>query len=95
MHHILVISHTFSGNWVTQNKGLSFMALDTSKMRGRIGGTVCITAARTSRHGGICCLKKFLAETNKHYCMNTDSVIAQNICLSAVHASKFGKNKMD
>jgi hypothetical protein len=37
-------------------------------MCGRIAGTILITAARTSRHGGICCLKKILAETNKHYC---------------------------
>jgi hypothetical protein len=39
-----------------------------------VEGTNLITAARTSGHGVICCLKKLLAGTNKHYCMNTDNV---------------------
>jgi len=43
----------------------------------RIGRTILITAVRTSRNGGICYLKKILAETNKLYCMNTDNNVVE------------------
>jgi hypothetical protein len=41
-------------------------------MCGRMGGTHHITAARKS---DVCCLKKFLAGTNKHYCSNTITLL--------------------
>jgi hypothetical protein len=41
-------------------------------------GKHLITAARTSGYGMICCLKKLLAGTNKHYCMKTDNNAAES-----------------
>jgi hypothetical protein len=48
-------------------------------MCGRIGETHHITTERTSGHGEICCLKKFFAGTNKHYCVNANNTVAKTM----------------
>lgn len=40
-------------------------------------GRYLITAVRTNGFGVICRLKKLHAETDKHYCMNTDRLITR------------------
>jgi hypothetical protein len=61
-------------------------------------GTLLVTAVRTNGHDMVCCLKKLLAGTNKHYCMNTDNNSAETTqrlkcCLGCHTASSCDNSK--